>query len=184
MLAIAPVLPSVPEAAPQLTAGSAADALFARLEARPAVSTVKLDVESLNAALAGTAQLTYALAAQDTPTAPTRLTDFRLELLGGKPSTLFTAKEVLVWNADTDALISRLNGRQLDSKIRLFDRIEMASVKFDMTQYTNAVDEAVNAAMPTGETVDIGYDDASMNAGRVIFGGMTLHPWTFEENEG
>ena len=184
MLAIAPVLPSVPEAAPQLTAGSATDALFARLEARPAVSTVKLDVESLNAALAGTAQLTYALAAQDTPTAPTRLTDFRLELLGGKPSTLFTAKEVLVWNADTDALISRLNGRQLDSKIRLFDRIEMASVKFDMTQYTNAVDEAVNAAMPTGETVDIGYDDASMNAGRVIFGGMTLHPWTFEENEG
>lgn len=184
VLAIAPVLPSVPESAPQLTAGSARDALFARLEARPAISTSNLDVESLNAALAGTARLTYAFATQDTPTAPTRLTDFSLELLGGKPSTLFTAKEVLVWNADTDALISRLNGQQLGSKIRLFDRIEMAGVKFDMTHYTNAVDEAVNAAMPTGETVDIGYDDASMNAGRVIFGGMTLHPWTFEENEG
>ena len=184
VLAIAPVLPSVPESPLQVTAESAADALFARLEARPATSTSNLDVESLNAALAGSARLSYGFATQETLTAPMRLTDFRFELLGDKPSTLFTADEVLVWNADTEALIARLNGQQLDTTVRLFDRIEMSGLKFDLTDYTNAVDDAVAAAMPAGETVDIGYDEASMNVGRVIFGGMTLHPWTFEETEG
>ena len=184
VLAIAPVLPSVPESPPQVTAESATDALFARLEARPATSTSNLDVESLNAALAGSARLSYGFATQETLTAPMRLTDFRFELLGDKPSTLFTADEVLVWNANTDALIARLNGQQLDTTVRLFDRIEMSGLKFDLTDYTNAVDDAVAAAMPAGETVDIGYDEASMNVGRVIFGGMTLHPWTFEETEG
>ncbi len=184
VLAIAPVLPSVPESPPQVTAESATDALFARLEARPATSTSNLDVESLNAALAGSARLSYGFATQETLTAPMRLTDFRFELLGDKPSTLFTADEVLVWNADTEALIARLNGQQLDTTVRLFDRIEMSGLKFDLTDYTNAVDDAVAAAMPAGETVDIGYDEASMNVGRVIFGGMTLHPWTFEETEG
>ncbi len=184
VLAIAPVLPSVPESPPQVTAESAADALFARLEARPATSTSNLDVESLNAALAGSARLSYDFATQETLTAPTRLTGFRFELLGDKPTTLFTADEVLVWNADTEALIARLNGQQLDTTLRLFDRIEMSGLKFDLTDYTNAVDEAVAAAILPGETVDIGYDDASMNVGRVILGGMTLHPWTFEETEG
>ena len=184
VLAIAPVLPSVPESPPEVTAESAADALFARLEARPAASTSNLDVESLNAALAGSARLSYDFATQETLTAPTRLTGFRFELLGDKPSTLFTADEVLVWNADTEALIARLNGQQLDTTVRLFDRIEMSGLKFDLTDYTNAVDEAVTAAMPAGETVDIGYDEASMNVGRVILGGLTLHPWTFEETEG
>lgn len=184
VLAIAPVLPSVPESPPQVTAESAADALFARLEARPATSTSNLDVESLNAALAGSARLSYGFATQETPTAPTRLTDFRFELLGDKPATLFTADEVLVWNADTDALIARLNGQQLDSTIRLFDRIEMSGLKFDLTDYSNAVDDAVTAALRAAGTVDIGYDEASMNVGRVLFGGLTLHPWTFEETEG
>lgn len=184
VLAIAPVLPSVPESPPQVTAGSATDALFARLEARPATSTSNLDVESLNAALAGSARLSYGFATQETLTAPMRLTDFRFELLGDRPSTLFTADEVLVWNADTEALIARLIGQQLDTTVRLFDRIEMSGLKFDLTDYTNAVDDAVTAAMLAGETMDIGYDEASMNVGHVIFGGMTLHPWTFEETEG
>ncbi len=184
VLAAAPVLPAVPESPPRPSAEAQADEVFTRLEARPAASMSNLDVESLNAALAGSARLSYAFATQDTLTAPTRLTDFRFELLGDKPATQFTADEVLVWNANTDALIARLNGQQLDTAVRLFDRIEMSGLKFDLTDYSNAVDDAVTAAMSQGETVDIGYDEATMNAGHVMLGGMTLHPWTFEETEG
>ncbi|MDP3460547.1 MAG: hypothetical protein Q8S09_14860 [Hyphomonas sp.] len=185
VLAAAPVLPSVPEPPRQVTADTAADALFAGLEARPAISTSNLDVESLNAALAGAARLSYDLATQDTPTAPTRLTGFRFELLGDTPSTLFTAEEVLVWSANTDALIARMNGQQLGDTVRLFERIELSGVSMDLTDYSNAVDDAVTAALPAGEAAaSLSYEDASMDVGRVILGGLTLHPWTFEETEG
>ncbi len=184
VLAAAPVLPSAPEAPPAPSAAAEADALFAKLDVRPASSASNLDVESLNALFAGKAQLSYEFATQDTPTAPTRLSGVRFELLGDAPFTLFTADEVLVWNARADALIARLNGQQLDGTVRLFDRIEMSGLAFDLTDYSNAVDDAVSAAIPAGETPNIEYEDASMTVERVIFGGMTLHPWTFEETEG
>lgn len=184
VLAAAPVLPSVPESRPEATAEAASDALFAQLDIRPASSTSSPDIDSLNTALGGGVRLTYASAGQDSPTAPTRFTDFRLELIGENPTTLLSADEVLVWNADTDALIARMSGQQLTSTVRLFDRIEMSGLRFDLTDYTNAVDDAINAALPEAEAADIGYEDAYMNVGRLILGGMTLHPWTFEETEG
>jgi len=184
VLAAAPVLPSVPESRPEVTAEAASDALFAQLDIRPESSNSSPDIESLNAALGGGVRLTYASAGQDSPMAPTRLTDFRLELVGENPTTLLSADEVLVWNGDTDALIARINSQQHTSAVRLFDRIEMSGLRFDLTDYTNAVDDAVNAALPEAEAADIGYEDASMNVGRLILGAMTLHPWTFEETEG
>ncbi|MFN7163684.1 MAG: hypothetical protein ACK4P2_02595 [Hyphomonas sp.] len=184
ILAAAPVLPSVPEAPERLAADVEADALFARLDARPARSASNLDVESLNALLAGEARISYEFATQDTPSSPTRLTGLRFELLGETPKTLFTAQEALVWSANTDALMARLNGEKLGDTVRLFDRIELSGLVFDMTDYSNAVDAAMSAALPDGEASAIVYDDASMTVGRFILGGLTLHPWTFEETEG
>ena len=141
-------LQAIADPAPAAPAEVSAEALMARLDQRPTRSTTNLDVESLNAALAGKLRLTYAFATQDDLTAPTRLTDLRLELLGDDPMTLFTADEMLVWNADTPALVARLSGERLGETVRLFDRLELSGVKLDLTDYTNAVDDAVTAALP------------------------------------
>lgn len=188
VLAVSPGLPVIADPAPAAPAEVSAEALMARLDQRPAQSTTNLDVESLNAALAGTLRLTYAFATQEDLTAPTRLTDLRVELLGDDPMTLFTADELLIWNADTPALVARLSGERLGETVRLFDRLELSGVKLDLTDYTNAVDDAVTSVLPeTPEgtpSPDITYEDTSVSMGRMIFNGLTLHPWTHAEVEG
>jgi len=188
VLAVSPALPVIADPAPAAPAEVSAEALMARLDQRPAQSTTNLDVESLNAALAGTLRLTYAFATQEDLTAPNRLTDLRVELLGDDPMTLFTADELLIWNADTPALVARLSGERLGETVRLFDRLELSGVKLDLTDYTNAVDDAVTSVLPeTPEgtpSPDITYEDTSVSMGRMIFNGLTLHPWTHAEVEG
>lgn len=188
VLAVSPALPAIADPAPAAPAELSAEALMARLDQRPAQSTSNLDVESLNAALAGKLRLSYDFATQDSLNAPTRLTGLKVELLGDDPMTLFTADELLVWNADTPALLARLSGERLGETVRLFDRLEMSGVKLDLTDYTNAVDDAVTAALPdtpgAAASPDITYDDTSVTMGRMIFNGLTLHPWTYAEVEG
>jgi len=188
VLAVSPALQAIAQPAPVAPAEVSAEALMARLDQRPPQSTTNLDVESLNDALAGKLRLTYAFATQESLTAPTRLTDLRVELLGDEPMTLFTADELLVWNADTPALVARLSGERLGETVRLFDRLELSGVKLDLTDYTNAVDDAVTAALPEtpagAAAPDITYDDTSVSMGRMIFNGLSLHPWTHAEVEG
>jgi hypothetical protein len=187
VLAVSPALPVIAETAPAAPAELSAEALMARLDARPAQSTSNLDVESLNAALAGKLRLSYDFATQESLNAPTRLTGLKVELLGEDPMTLFTADELLVWNADTPALLARLSGERLGETVRLFDRLELSGVKLDLTDYTNAVDDAVTAALPEtpgAASPDITYEDTSVSMGRMIFNGLSLHPWTHAEVEG
>lgn len=188
VLAVSPALQVIADPAPAAPAELSAEALMARLDVRPAQSTSNLDVESLNAALAGKLRLSYDFATQESLNAPTRLTGLKVELLGEDPMTLFTADELLVWNADTPALLARLSGERLGETVRLFDRLELSGVKLDLTDYTNAVDDAVTAALPetlgAAPSPDITYEDTSVSMGRMIFNGLTLHPWTHAEAEG
>lgn len=180
LLAVSPALQAIADPAPVQPAELTADALMAELDKRPASSTRNLDVEGLNAALGGKVRLGYDFATQENPTAPTRLTGVRFEILGDDTMTLFTADELLIWNADTPGLIARLSGERLGESIRLFDRLELSGVKLDLTDYTNAVDDAVTAALPeTGtDAPNISYEAAEANIGRMVFDGLTLHPWT------
>lgn len=181
VLAVSPALPAVSETpAPE----ASLDALFAQLEARPAATASTFDIESLNAAFGGAVRLTYASMGPDAATGAVRLTDLSAEIAGEKPMTLFTAKEMLVWSADTKALTDRMAGQRLGETLRLFDRIEFTGLKMDITGYTDAVTTAVNSAVPDDSTATISYETADVDIGRLVFTGFTLHPWTFEEVEG
>ena len=182
LLAITPVLPSAPAPTP---ANVSVDAQFAAIEKRPAATGAAFDVEGLNAALTGIARISFDSSSRDAATGATKLSILRVEALGEKPSTLFTAKEMLVWNADVAGLSSRMNGQRLGDTLRLFDRIELSGVNIDLTGYTNAVDAAMTEALPEASAAaNITYASSKMSVGRVIFSGFTLHPWTFEETEG
>ena len=184
LLAAAPVLPSAPAPAPA-PANVAVDAQFAAIEKRPAATVAAFDVDGLNAALVGIARISFDSASRDAATGATKLSHLRVDSLGEKPSTLFTAKEMLVWNADVAALRSRMNGQRLGDTLRLFDRIELTGVNIDLTGYTNALEDALIEALPEASgAADMTYESSKMTVGRVIFSGFTLHPWTFEETEG
>ena len=120
----------------------------------------------------------------DTESGAYRLTGMRVLLRGDEPVTLFTANEALFWNADLAALTGRLNGENLDQTLALFERIELGGVNADLSGYLNAVDDAVNAVLVDSQAAETNYESASMDIGRIIVGGMTLHPWTHEAREG
>lgn len=188
VLAVSPALQVIAEPAPAAPAALSTDALMARLDARPAATGSAFDIEQINTALAGMARISYAASGTDPATGAARLAGVSVEVLGDDPMTLFTADELLVWNADTPALVARLSGQRLGETVRLFDRVELSGVKLDLTDYSNAVDDAVTAAMP-GAAADaaapaIVYEDAEMSVGRMIFSGFTLHPWTHTQVEG
>jgi hypothetical protein len=181
LLAASPALPVIAEA-PQPQASL--EQMFAQIEARPSASTSAFDIDSLNAALGGAARLTFGAMTTDPATGAVRLTDLRAEVLGDKPFTLFTADDMLVWNADAKALTDRIAGQRLGETLRLFDRIELTGLKMDITGYTDAVTTAVNSAVPDDAGASITYEKADVDVGRLVFTGFTLHPWTFKEVEG
>jgi len=187
VLAVSPSFQVIAEPAPPAPALLSTDSLMAHLEARPAARGSIFDIEQLNSALGGMARISYAASGTDPATGAARLTGLSVEILGDDPMTLFTADELLVWNADTSALVSRLSGQRLGETVRLFDRVEISGIKLDLTDYSNAVDDAVTAAMPDAgagaASPDIIYSDAEMSVGRMIFNGFTLHPWTHTEVE-
>ena len=184
LLAVAPVLPSATAPAPA-PANVSVDAQFAAIEKRPAATGAAFDVEGLNAALTGIARISFDSSSRDAETGATKLSNLRVDSLGEQPSTLFTAKEMLVWNADVAALKSRMNGQRLGDTLRLFDRIELSGVNIDLTRYTNALNDAMSEALPEASAAaNITYASSKMTVGRVIFSGFTLHPWTLEETEG
>ncbi|MEQ9505975.1 MAG: hypothetical protein RLO80_06860 [Hyphomonas sp.] len=181
LLASSPALPVLAEA-PQPQASL--EQMFAQIEARPSAPSAAFDIDSLNAAFGGAANLTFGAMTTDPATGAVRLTDLRAEVLGEKPFTLFTADEMLVWNADTKALTDRVAGQRLGETLRLFDRIELAGLKMDISGYTDAVTTAVNSAVPDDSGASITYEKADVDVGRLVFTGFTLHPWTFQEVEG
>lgn len=187
-LALAPVLPSIPEPQPVSAAAlgdvATTDQLFARAMERPDAESAGFDADALNALFGGGAQFSWEEAGLDAETGAYRLTGTRLELLGDEPMTLFAADEILLWNADIEAIAARLNGERLGDTIRIFDRIEMAGLTFDMTDYVNAVEDVMETTLPQGDVTVMDYGSASMHVGRIAMGGFTLHPWTYVEAEG
>ncbi|HAY06748.1 MAG TPA: hypothetical protein PKV67_11835 [Hyphomonas sp.] len=177
---------SVQETAPAivLTPAQIADQLVANALTRPAATSAAFDIEGANSLLGGIARITYETAGADAESGAYRLTGVQVEILGEKPSTLFTAEEALFWNADIAGLAARLNGENLDQTLALFDRIELGGVKADLSGYLNAVDDVLTAALDEAAAPDTVYESSSMEVGRVVLEGMTLHPWTFEEREG
>lgn len=167
-----------------LTPAEIADQLVANALARPAAPSDPFDIEALNGLLGEIARISYDTAGPDAGTGAYRLTGVRAEILGDKPITLFTADEALFWNADLDGLVARINGENLETTLNLFDRIELGGVKVDLTGYYNAVDDAVTAALDEGTPETTVYESATMSVDRFIFGGMTLHPWTYKERDG
>jgi hypothetical protein len=185
LLAAAPVLPSVTETAPApLTLQQQTDGSIAAALQRPKTVSAGFDVAAFNALLGEEARLAFKTAGPDAATGAYKLTDVSFDLTGDEPMTLFTADELLLWNADIAGLAARFDGKSLDKTIRLFDRIEMSGLKLDMTGYTEAVEDAVITALPDSSAAITNYEEANMDVGRIVLSGMTLHPWTFTETEG
>lgn len=184
VLAAAPVLPSLPEAPAAFVPAASADEAYARAEARPALVSSAFDASKLNAMMGDAARLSWTAQGPDAASGAYKLDGVTFELLGDEPHVVFTADEILLWNADLNALSARLDGQRLGDTIRLFDRIEFGGLKLDLSDYTNSVEKVIAEALPDSETAAMAYGESSMDVGRVILSGMTLHPWTFKETEG
>lgn len=169
-----------------LTPMEAAAAMYADARMRPETASAPFNIDGLNALLGEMARITYETSGLDETTGAYQLTGVRAELLGDEPLTLFTAEQVLLWNADIDGLAARLQGEGLDQALRLFDRIELSGVSMDLTEYTNTFEEAMSATLLEEglEAPATEYDESMMTVGQIVLGGMTLHPWTFEDVEG
>lgn len=184
VLAAAPVLPSVPEAPAAFVPAASADEAYARAEARPALASSAFDAAKLNTMMGDAARLSWTGEGPDAASGAYKLGGVTFELLGDEPHVVFTADEILLWNADLDALSARLDGQRLGDTIRLFDRIEFGGLKLDLTDYTNSMEQVIADALPDSEAAALEYGESSMDVGRVILSGMTLHPWTYAEVEG
>ncbi|MFN4185237.1 MAG: hypothetical protein ACK4M6_10660 [Hyphomonas sp.] len=185
LLAASPVLPSLSETPrPVAVAGGEVEALFAQALARPAKRGAAggLDAAQLRTMFGDEAALTFTDGGYDSASGAHRLRGVTLKLLGERQETLFTANEALVWNLDAEALSARIRGERLSETLRIFDRIELKGVNFDLSDYTDAVTDAVNAALdePATRTTE----SATMQVGTLALGGFTLHPWTYQEVAG
>jgi hypothetical protein len=185
LLALSPVLPIAADPPQAVNSReAAADALFAQVEARPAATGTELDLRALGTAFGDFGRLTWTALGTDAATGAAVLSGVKFELSGDEATNLFTADEVLIWNMDFAALADRQNGRRLGDAIRLFDRIELVGLKMDLTDYSNSVDDAITGALPAAAANPVTFEKSEMTVGRMIVGGLTLHPWTFREIEG
>lgn len=186
LLSAAPVLPSLSEAPrPVMVAGAGdVETLFAQALARPAKrgGASALDAASLQTLFGDEAALTFASSGYDAASGAHRLTGLSVELLGERPETLFTADEALVWNLDTNALAARVRGERLGETLRIFDRIELKGVNLDLSDYSGAINDAVNTALDDPQAAIT--ETSEMEVGMLALGGLTLHPWTHEAVEG
>lgn len=184
LLAAAPVLPSLPEAPAPTAAPVASDmeALFAQAMLRPATRGAVLDITPLTALMGDSTELTFTDAGADPATGAHRLTDITFALPGEEDAPLFTAREALVWNLDAGALAARMRGERLGETLRIFDRIELSGVKFELTEYSDTVTDVMAAI--DGDATTRTTEQSSMNVGSFALGGLTLHPWTYETVEG
>lgn len=187
LLTVAPVLPSISEAPPPAVNTENArdvEALFSQAMARPAIraGAPPIDAAQLKAAFGEDATLAFTDVGKDPATGAHKLKDVKFILQGETPETLFTAKEALIWNFDVPALAARVKGERLDETLRVFDRVELIGVTMDLSEYTSAVSDAVNTALDdaNGQQTEV----SNLTVGTLALGGLTLHPWTFEEEEG
>ena len=158
------------------------ETLFAQALARPAARASAFDPAELQALFGEAAALTFTASSLDSASGAQRLEGVTLKLLGEEESTLFTADTALVWNLDTQALAARLRGERLDETLRIFDRIELSGLSFDLTDYSSAVNAAVNTALDDPQAAMT--ETSAMQVGTLALGGLTLHPWTHEAVEG
>jgi hypothetical protein len=183
LLAASCTTPSTGGTAEPLSLEAATEAMFADALARPAAASAAFDAEKLKAFAGDSAAITWSAAGPDKASGAYKLSGVRMEILGETPYTFLTANEVLLWNADLGAVEDRLAGKRLGETLKLFDRIEMSGVVFDLSDYMNAVESAAAEALPDSDVARVAYDGSTMKVDRVIFGAMTLHPWTFAPNE-
>jgi len=186
LLAAAPVLPSLPEAPAQIETPAASDmeALFAQAMQRPAArgAAQRLDTAQLTALMGNSVALSFTDGGYDAATGAHRLTNVTFALPGEEDAPLLTAAEALVWNLDAGALAARMRGERLGETLRVFDRIELSSIVFDLTEYTDTVTDVVAAI--DGEAATRRTETSSMDVGTFALGGLTLHPWTYEAVDG
>ena len=160
------------------------EALFASALERPdAQSGAGFDGERLKAYFSEWGTLTYASEGVDPDTGAYRLGDVAFQLTGEDAGLIVTASEILFWNFDLDAIDARLEGQRLDETLRIFDRIEIAGLLFDANDYLGATrdmfPEEVQEAMEYAEL----EQSIKLEAGRMVLGGLTLHPWTYSPAE-
>lgn len=181
--ALAACTTQTPGKAEPLTPEAAAEAMFAEALARPEAPSAAFDAEGLKALLGDGVAITWSASDADAASGAWRLADVRVDLTGEKPYTVLTADEVLLWNADIGAIEDRIAGQRLGETLRVFDRIEMSGVSFDLDDYMNTVQDMTEAALPDAASAPVAYSDSAMTVGRIVFEGLTLHPWTFQKNE-
>ena len=181
-LALSACTTQTPGPSEPLTPEAAAEALFAEALARPETPSAAFDAEGMKALVGDSAAITWSASGLDAASGAWRLADVRVDLTGDTPYTVLTTDEVLLWNADIGAIEDRIAGLRLGETLRVFDRIEMSGVKFDLDDYMNTVQDMTEAAPPDAASAPVAYSDSEMTVGRIVFEGLTLHPWTFQQN--
>lgn len=155
-------------------AGRATEALFTEALKRPSSADTKgLDLEFAKGFFSEWGELAYASAGADPDTGAYRLSDVSLRLNEAGENSILTAREVLLWNLDVEAIEARADGRLLDQTLRIFDRIEIG----DLTLSIATDDLEVAADTETGPF------RMTVEADRIALGGLTLHPWLYTAPE-
>ncbi|MFN7054990.1 hypothetical protein [Hyphomonas sp.] len=161
-----------------------ADTLFEAALRRPAprAGAPAFDAASLAALTGDAVSLTFNSSAPDAATGAWQLSGIALTLDPNAPKPFMTADSALAWGFDSAALAARLRGERLGETIRVFDRIELSGVNFDITDLSNTVQDVTAEISPDSSQVI--YQDADLAVSRVVLGGLTLHPWTHSATEG
>lgn len=141
------------------------------------------DPAALTALVGDAVSITWATAEPDAATGAMRLTDIRVTLPGDTPQEFMAVEDALVWGFDTAALTARIRGERLGDTIRLFDRIELSGVSFDLADYSNMLDTALTDLTGDGPEGRTEYEVSTIYVGQLVADGFTLHPWTHSETE-
>lgn len=173
-----------PQAPAVEATASGIEALFAAAEQRPSGKPgAGFEAERLKAYVSEWGTLTYAAEGIDPDTGAYRLSDVVFQVKGDEAGVAITASEILFWNFDLDAIDARLEGRALDQTTQIFDRIEIAGLSLDMSDYLDATQDMLpDEVRDVLEASDL-EQEITMEAGRVVLAGLTLHPWTYSPAE-
>lgn len=183
LLVAAPVRPALaqsPDAAPAPgLSQQASEALFEQALQRPAprAGFPAFDASQLSGLFGDKAELTFTNAGYDRTTGAHKLTNVSLRTTGSRAKTLLAADEALLWNFDATALSARLKGERLGETITLFDRVELKGAAFDLSEFSNAFNAALQAAFDQPQAA---IQQSEMKAGTLALGKLTLHPWTYK----
>lgn len=167
-----------------------AEALFAEALARPKTRDAgAFDAEQLKGFLGEWGELTYTSAGADAATGAYKLEGVRFvpadEALAASEGISLSADEILVWNFSLDAIDARREGQKLTETLRVFDRIEFGGLAF-VVDDAFATAESLPGAAQSPLPGMAGQQEMRINmtTGRLVMGGLTLHPWLYAATDG